>query len=919
MTLVATLRSSAAYRGQIVRVLAEPGSAQGTGQDGPGAAAGKAWQEWVMAWRSRPPGTGRSEATAPPIDILAALEEGGTLFSAVPPGWDRIEAVTQYCVLALVRGESPVLVLVPGSEASLSLAGAIRDALAHTFQWPGVVTSSAQDSRVFQVGSMEHDGGSVRADYGDLQDAQVLIATYKDFITVASGFGTAFTDYLATSGAIAAVAPDSLDEATLAKVNGAFLAIGLGGIPAQTQPVIIGAPRTAVFAGSAADEAALALQLFARVGGGEGHHPIRITPRRKVTVLWWQPPLELSDIVLEPDESASIGAFATVRRVDFEAEMFMTCRNILKDLEAEAGTVPSRVVIMEAGLPLGSHHRSELQRQLTDTLPGVAFQVTASLEALPVDWFGTVDLLMPIGWDWGDEELVRHARAVLRDGGACCVMMVETAESFARSRPTERGGDVLSRARRLLPSALGPEGYIAGPSEVTGAAHLTTHPQVGEGWRLTPTDYLLHYYAGAVVERSGVSYVAGPAKDDAVELSFASTGATPARTFPVLQFEFESKDVQLDSSREAVINGITCTPATCTMLEVRCTATRAMDSIARPHDRRTVNFPQDSAPTVRYGDVRGIRFSCQSPVSPVALGQLLSLYLGAEYPAAFREVAFIPSDAGEHLHVFPVGANGASLTRQLAAQVDSMMVAAGRYVWRLATGCRCAHGCPRCVRPALVPFEVQAASPLVDKRSMIDLAGSLAGVSGQEIAAWGDYLTQGLPAAALEPLLRVERAGAMAVLADAFGVVWTSTPSIAVGDPALMAERKAAGLYLGPEGKPAAILIAEGMPAATTFAVVAHELAHHYQALNGNFDWIGFKAAAEAQKLDELRYSEGFADWMAFRAVDLAGLVSDASRIAMSPDMRYGDGMRWWLELESRVGAGKVLELAREAEGALKA
>ena len=81
-------------------------------------------------------------------------------------------------------------------------------------------------------------------------------------------------------------------------------------------------------------------------------------------------------------------------------------------------------------------------------------------------------------------------------------------------------------------------------------------------------------------------------------------------------------------------------------------------------------------------------------------------------------------------------------------------------------------------------------------------------------------------------------------------------------------------------------------------AVAAHELAHAWQSTH----------AAQAQSL---KIVEGFAEWVAYRALLALGQQREAARLTRRNDL-YGDGLQYFIGLERQHGRGAVMQRASQ-------
>ena len=81
-------------------------------------------------------------------------------------------------------------------------------------------------------------------------------------------------------------------------------------------------------------------------------------------------------------------------------------------------------------------------------------------------------------------------------------------------------------------------------------------------------------------------------------------------------------------------------------------------------------------------------------------------------------------------------------------------------------------------------------------------------------------------------------------------------------------------------------------------AVAAHELAHAWQS-------------TYAPQAQSLKIVEGFAEWVAYRALLASGQQREASRLTRRSDL-YGDGLQYFIALERQHGRPAVMQRASQ-------
>jgi len=94
------------------------------------------------------------------------------------------------------------------------------------------------------------------------------------------------------------------------------------------------------------------------------------------------------------------------------------------------------------------------------------------------------------------------------------------------------------------------------------------------------------------------------------------------------------------------------------------------------------------------------------------------------------------------------------------------------------------------------------------------------------------------------------------------------------------------------------IYIEHLLPQTLFQAVAAHELAHAWQS-------------TYAPQEQSLKVVEGFAEWVAYRALLALGQQREAARLTRRSDL-YGDGLQYFIALERQHGRGAVMQRASE-------
>lgn len=99
------------------------------------------------------------------------------------------------------------------------------------------------------------------------------------------------------------------------------------------------------------------------------------------------------------------------------------------------------------------------------------------------------------------------------------------------------------------------------------------------------------------------------------------------------------------------------------------------------------------------------------------------------------------------------------------------------------------------------------------------------------------------------------------------------------------------------------IYIEHYLPQVRFQSVAAHELAHAWQSAHAPHDTSG-------RMNQPARIIEGFAEWVAYSILQALGKREEAERLAKRDDL-YGEGLRYFLDLERRQGRRAVIERAK--------
>ncbi len=110
---------------------------------------------------------------------------------------------------------------------------------------------------------------------------------------------------------------------------------------------------------------------------------------------------------------------------------------------------------------------------------------------------------------------------------------------------------------------------------------------------------------------------------------------------------------------------------------------------------------------------------------------------------------------------------------------------------------------------------------------------------------------------------------------------------------------KIVGLFIR-QGRRRLMAILSGLPQILFIQTVAHEWAHVWQGEN-------------CPLLRNPLIREGFAEWVAYRALKALGAVKKAALMEQRTGL-YGDGLRAMLQLEAEQGASGVLAFCRKSE-----
>ncbi len=95
------------------------------------------------------------------------------------------------------------------------------------------------------------------------------------------------------------------------------------------------------------------------------------------------------------------------------------------------------------------------------------------------------------------------------------------------------------------------------------------------------------------------------------------------------------------------------------------------------------------------------------------------------------------------------------------------------------------------------------------------------------------------------------------------------------------------------------IYVSNGVTKADALGIVAHEFGHAWQ----------YQHHPDPDSTSQL-FCEGFAEWVAYQVLTRAGNFGQASIIRKNGDPTYGEGYRWFANLEKEHGVDAVLGVA---------
>jgi len=117
-----------------------------------------------------------------------------------------------------------------------------------------------------------------------------------------------------------------------------------------------------------------------------------------------------------------------------------------------------------------------------------------------------------------------------------------------------------------------------------------------------------------------------------------------------------------------------------------------------------------------------------------------------------------------------------------------------------------------------------------------------------------------------------------------------------VVNPQHLDPKRTLGIYAR-RGMRRGIYVQNGLPRMLFLQVAAHEYAHAWQGEN-------------CPVLRNGLVHEGFAEWTAYHVLGFYGYEQGQERMSVRDDI-YGNGLRWALDTESRLGASGVIDACR--------
>jgi len=94
------------------------------------------------------------------------------------------------------------------------------------------------------------------------------------------------------------------------------------------------------------------------------------------------------------------------------------------------------------------------------------------------------------------------------------------------------------------------------------------------------------------------------------------------------------------------------------------------------------------------------------------------------------------------------------------------------------------------------------------------------------------------------------------------------------------------------------IYVLRGNSPDSAFETLAHEYAHVWQAKN-------------CPRKQDLKFKEGFAEWVSYRAMVHKKMYSRAEDKLKEKDPIYGDGLRKMIELERKLGRRELINYVK--------
>lgn len=286
----------------------------------------------------------------------------------------------------------------------------------------------------------------------------------------------------------------------------------------------------------------------------------------------------------------------------------------------------------------------------------------------------------------------------------------------------------------------------------------------------------------------------------------------------------------------------------------------------------------------------------------VTLAALLEHALPGVVRSDWRDFAVLPGPEAD-IYLVELVAGGIGVVEA----AHQMLTDWGNLAWDILTSCPCSNGCEACCRSTLASARPRKPE---DWAAKADVMAALASIAGKEVpvlaSARARLSTRFSRSNEGQDVLRETRRFVTDRVFPGVLGIRLDEPAIAVFEPP--SEEGILGYFNG------IVHVSEGLEYATLLATVGHEYAHQWQR-DSTAGVPNFHASLRDDGdtiFGGRLFSEGFANWVALKCLETAGLGTEADLFHLESAWGYLEGAEFFLAVEQNHGIGGVLKFVRD-------